>query len=265
MSLTGPSFWPLRGQFRGKVDKSQARPAASDTLIYEWEGDRLFDVLDAPLLVASTSTRRAEILHTVGWPFETCPVETDESRAPGEEAPAYVERVARGKAEAVCAERPGRIVLGADTVVVVDAQILGKPVDEHDARRMLRLLSGRWHDVLTGVALLRAVDSSGRGREGQMPRTALRRQANAAQPESAGLCVTAHEVTQVRFAPMTGDEIEWYVATGEPMGKAGGYAIQGRAARFIEGITGDYFNVVGLPVRLLYRLLRETGLIGLRS
>lgn len=212
-------------------------------------------IFDAPLLVASASPRRAEILRTVGWPFETCLVETDESRAPDEDAPAYVKRLARAKAEAAAAQYPQQIVLGADTVVVVDDQILGKPVDEDDAGRMLRLLSGRWHDVLTGVALLRAGDLPGCRREGGIAGLDPRADGSA-QPESAGLCAVAHEVTQVSFAPMTAGEINWYVATGEPMGKAGAYAIQGRAARFIEGIRGDYFNVVGLPVRLLYRLLR---------
>ncbi len=213
-------------------------------------------IFDEPLLVASTSPRRAEILRTVGWSFETCLVETDESRAPGEDAVAYVERLARAKAETAAAQYPQRIVLGADTVVVVDAQILGKPVDEDDAGRMLRLLSGRWHDVLTGVALLRAGDPSGRAMGGEIARPGPR-QGKTAQPESRDLWAVAHELTQVSFAPMTDDEITWYVATGEPMGKAGAYAIQGRAARFIEGIRGDYFNVVGLPVRLLYKLLRE--------
>jgi septum formation protein len=213
-------------------------------------------VFDTPLLVASTSPRRAEILRIVGWPFETCPVEIDESRAPREEAPAYVERLARAKAEAAVARYPRQVVLGADTVVVVDEQILGKPVDEDDARRMLRLLSGHWHSVLTGIALRRAGNPSGHPAESEIARPDPGPDDNA-RPGSPGLCVVAHEVTQVGFAPMTDEEISWYVTTGEPFGKAGAYAIQGRAARFIEAIRGDYFNVVGLPVRLLYKLLRE--------
>ena len=181
------------------------------------------------LVLASGSPRRAEILRTVGWPFETLVVDIDEARAPDEGASSYVERLAREKAEAAGSRQPGQLVLGADTVVVVDNEILGKPRNEEEARRMLRLLSGRWHDVLTGVALLNG--------------------------ENSGIIV-AHEVTRVRFAAMNDDEIDWYVATGEPMDKAGAYAIQGLGSRFIEGIYGDYFNVVGLPVRLLYKLIQ---------
>jgi len=182
------------------------------------------------LVLASGSPRRVEILRTVGWPFETLAVDIDEARAPGEGAVRYVERLAREKAEAVGSHPPGQLVLGADTVVLVDNEILGKPRDEEEARRMLRLLRGRWHEVLTGVALLNGENSGS---------------------------VVAHEVTQVRFAEMSDDEIDWYVATGEPMDKAGGYAIQGLGSRFIEGINGDYFNIVGLPVRLLYKLIQK--------
>ena len=189
------------------------------------------------LILASTSPRRAEILRMVGWPFDKYAVPIDESRRPNEAPVAYVERLALEKAEAAAAGQlsappASRVILGADTVVVVEADLLGKPADENDARRMLRQLSGRWHEVITGVALIR----SGAG-------------GNARR--------VAHERTRVRFATMTADEIEWYVATGEPMDKAGAYAIQGNAARFIEEIQGDYLNIVGLPVRLVYKLLRE--------
>lgn len=180
------------------------------------------------LILASGSPRRAEILHTVGWPFETLAVDIDESRHPGEEAATYVERVARAKAEAAALLMPGLTVLGADTVVVIENEILGKPLDDQDARRMLRLLQDRWHQVLTGVALVNG---------------------------AAGSSKIAYEVTEVRFAAMTEVEISWYVATGEPMDKAGAYAIQGQGARFIKEIRGDYLNVVGLPVRLLYVLV----------
>jgi septum formation protein len=181
------------------------------------------------LILASASPRRAEILRTVGWPFEALAVDIDESRRAGEEAAAYVERVARAKAEAAALRVPGSTVLGADTVVVIENEILGKPIDDEDARRMLRLLRDRWHQVLTGVALVNG---------------------------DAGWSSLAHEVTEVRFAEMSEDEISWYVATGEPKDKAGAYAIQGRGARFIREIRGDYSNVVGLPVRLVYDLLR---------
>jgi septum formation protein len=179
------------------------------------------------LVLASTSPRRAEILRTVGWPFKASPVDIDESREAGEDAVSYVERLARAKAEAGAARSSAGLVLGADTVVLIDREILGKPRDEEDARRMLRLLSGREHEVLTAVALIDAHAES----------------------------KVAHEITGVKFARMSEDEISWYVSTGEPMDKAGAYAIQGQGARFIEGIKGDYFNVVGLPVRLVYRLV----------
>ena len=183
-------------------------------------------------VLASASPRRAEILRTVGWPFEALAANIDESRLAGEDPPGYVKRVARLKAEAVALLSPGATVVGADTVVVVDGEILGKPRDEEEARRMLRQLQGRWHEVLTGVAVFN-------GKTGQ-PKV-------------------VYEVTKVRFAPMSEDEIDWYVSTGEPMDKAGAYAIQGLGARFVQGIKGEYSNVVGLPVRLLYELLRETN------
>ena len=182
------------------------------------------------IVLASASPRRAEILRTVNWPFETLPLDIDETRESGEDAAAYVQRLARAKAEAAARRSPGSTVVGADTVVVISRQILGKPADQDDARGMLRQLSGQWHQVLTGVALI-----------------------DSATSESKVAC----EITEVKFAVMSRDEIDWYVASGEPMDKAGAYAIQGLGARFIEGIRGDYFNVVGLPVRLLYKMVRE--------
>jgi septum formation protein len=190
-------------------------------------GNRAQMIAVPKLILASASPRRAEILRTVGWPFETLAVGIDESRQAGEDAAAYVERVARAKAEAAALCVPRATVLGADTVVVIENEILGKPLDDEDARRMLRLLQDRRHQVLTGVALVN---------------------------NEAGWSSVAHEVTEVRFAAMSEDEINWYVATGEPQDKAGAYAIQGQGARFIKEIRGDYFNVVGLPVRLLYHL-----------
>ena len=183
------------------------------------------------LLLASASPRRAEILRAVNWPFETLATNIDETLAHGETATQAIERLALEKAEAAMKQRPSALVLGADTVVVIDSEILGKPQDDGDARRMLRLLSGRWHDVLTGVALVRAADNRRR--------------------------TVAHERTQVRFGVMSDAEIDWYVKSGEPMDKAGAYAVQGSAALFIEEIRGDYWNVVGLPIRLLYRLVSE--------
>ncbi len=180
------------------------------------------------LVLASSSPRRAEILSAVGWPYETMVAGIDESRTPGEDAAAYVQRLAREKAEAVVARLQNGLVLGADTVVVVNGEILGQPRDDDDARRMLKLLSGKWHEVLTGVALIRA---------GKEPET-----------------LVDYERTRVRFGEMSADEIEWYVGTGEPKGKAGAYAVQGRAALLIEEIEGEYFNIVGLPIRLVYEL-----------
>ncbi len=188
------------------------------------------DVLQNKLVLASRSPRRAEILKAIGWPFEAVAANIDESRADSEAAVPYVRRLAQTKAEKVAKDLPSRLVLGADTVVVVDDEILGQPSDAEDARRMLKLLSGKWHDVLTAVALLRAGDNRS---------------------------VVDHEKTRVRFAEMSIAEIDWYVATGEPMDKAGAYAVQGSAALFIEEIEGDYFNIVGLPVRLVYKLVRK--------
>ena len=183
------------------------------------------------IVLASKSPRRAEILTAVGWESESIAADIDETRNPDEDAISYVKRLATLKAETVATRFPGSLVLGADTVVVIGEEILGQPRDDEDARRMLRLLSGRWHMVLTGVALVRF---------GIPPRV-----------------VVEHATTRVRFYQMTADEIDWYIATGEPRDKAGAYAIQGRGALFIEGIQGDYFNVVGLPIRLVYDLSRR--------
>jgi septum formation protein len=180
------------------------------------------------LILASASPRRAEILRTVGWPFEILVVDVDETRRRDEEAVTYVERVAGKKAHAAAAQFPAAMIVAADTVVVIDTEILGKPRDDEDARGMLRKLSGQWHQVLTGVAFIDGGSAEVR---------------------------VAYEKTEVKFAVMSQDEIDWYVSSGEPRDKAGAYAIQGLGARFIEGIRGDYFNVVGLPVRLLYELV----------
>ena len=192
-------------------------------------GRQLEGIYGEKLVLASASPRRAEILRTIGCSFETLAVNIDESHHSSESAADYVQRLAQEKAGAA-AEKVGAggVVIGADTVVVVDEMILGKPRDGEDARRMLRLLSGRWHEVLTGVALVRA--------EGRVRRA------------------VAYETTRVQFASVSDDEIDWYVATNEPMDKAGAYAVQGRAALFIEKIEGDYWNVVGLPIQLVYKL-----------
>lgn len=182
-----------------------------------------------PLVLASSSPRRSEILSAVGWPFEAHPAGVDETRRAGEAPEEFVQRLAREKAESVARTRLFGLVLGADTTVVVGGEILEKPRDEEDAHRMLRLLSGRWHEVLTGVALVRA---------------------------ETGRSAVGVERTRVRFAETSEEEIAWHVKTGDVLDKAGAYAVQGRAALFIRGIEGDYWNVVGLPVRLVYELAR---------
>jgi len=154
--------------------------------------------------------------------------DVDESERPGEEPADYVQRLAKEKAEVIAARHPGRLVLGADTTVVLDDAIIGKPLDLDDARRMLRLLSASTHDVLTGVAI-------------------------AGNGEVRVDC----QRTSVKFSEMSEDEIEHLALRGDPLDKAGAYAVQAQAALFIEGIEGDYWNVVGLPVSMVYRLVRE--------
>ena len=183
------------------------------------------------LVLASASPRRAEILRAVDWPFEVSVVDIDESPFVAENPTTYVERLAREKAAAAAPRHPGQLILGADTVVLVDGKVLGKPSDMDDARRMLRQLSDRWHEVLTGVALVR-------GGENRQP-------------------LVAHERTRVHFSAMSDEEINWHVENGQPLDKAGAYAVQGHAALFIRELQGDYWNVVGLPVQLVYRMARE--------
>jgi septum formation protein len=181
------------------------------------------------LILASSSPRRAEILTSLGIPFDVEPADIDEAPLAGEGAEATAARLAAGKAAAVAVRRKGALILAADTLVVLDSAVLGKPADDPDAARMLSLLSGREHQVVTAICL-RPDDGPG---------------------------TTRTEWSRVRFAPLTTDEIDWYVATGEPRDKAGAYAVQGLGARFIEGIEGSFTNVMGLPARAVYRLLRE--------
>lgn len=182
------------------------------------------------LILASRSPRRAEILRAVGWPFEAFTAGIDETRRPEEDVISYVTRLALEKAEAVADNISSGLVLGADTVVVTEGEILGQPRDTEDTKRMLRLLSGKWHDVWTGVALIRTDNRA---------------------------VVTAQETTRVRFTAMSEEEIDWYAASDEPKDKAGAYAVQGVAALFIEEIQGEYFNIMGLPIRLVYELSRK--------
>jgi nucleoside triphosphate pyrophosphatase len=180
------------------------------------------------LILASASPRRADLLTSAGFTFEVVPAGVDERPVDGEEPQAYALRVARQKAAAVDARcrQAGTVVLAADTVVVADGQLLGKPSDSADALRMLRLLAGRTHAVHTAVV------------------------ARFLGQEHSEVVTT-----RVRFLPLTDGEMAWYISSGEAEGKAGGYAIQGYAARFIDWIEGSWSNVVGLPVATVYRLL----------
>jgi len=183
------------------------------------------------LILASTSPRRQELLRNAGIEFEVQPANVAEEVVPGESPERCAERLGAAKASAVYDQRPDCQVLGADTLVVVGEEILGKPVDALDAARMLRLLSGRQHRVITGVCLLTP---------GHPPWKTVR-----------------HEITHVTMGQLTDEEINRYVASGEPMDKAGAYAIQGFASRWIPRIEGCYFNVVGLPISLVYGMLRD--------
>jgi septum formation protein len=179
------------------------------------------------IVLASASPRRAELLRAAGIDFEVQPANVDEAIATGESPNEYVCRLAEAKARLVHERDVRRIVLAADTAVVVDAHILGKPLDDTDASRMLRLLSGRTHEVLTAVSIFHP---------GQIVDTRV-------------------DTATVEFAPLSDADIDWYVSSGEPMDKAGAYAVQGLASRFVTRIEGSYSNVVGLPVALVYQML----------
>ncbi len=184
-----------------------------------------------PLILASASPRRQELLKNAGISFRLCPVKIDEARRSGESGIEYVRRMASEKALSAGGRAPRQwLVLGADTVVESDGQILGKPLDRADAIRMLRLLSGTTHFVLTGFCLVRA-------------------------PNSVELA--QHESTQVEFRPLDDEEIMSYVASGEPFDKAGAYGIQGLASKFVRKVNGCFFNVVGLPVSAVYEALKS--------
>jgi septum formation protein len=187
--------------------------------------------LEPRLVLASASPRRARILETLGVPFRVVVSDVDESLRPGEAGDAAVERLAREKAAAV-ARSESLPVLAADTEVLCDGRVLGKPGSAADAMEILGLLAGRSHDVVTGVCLI-----------------------------AEGVVRSGVERTTVTFAPMSERERAWYVATGEPMDKAGAYHVDGRGALFVTSIAGSPSNVAGLPVRLVLRLAREAGLV----
>jgi septum formation protein len=200
---------------------------------------------DSPRLVlASASPRRAEILTSLGIPFTVAPTDIPEEPLPGETAEAAARRLAAEKAREAAARNPGSWVLAADTLVFLDGDTLGKPRDNREAAEMLGRLAGREHGVVTAVHLRLGGDpDAGRG---------------------------VAETSRVRFAPMTEDEIRWYVSTGEPRDKAGAYGVQGLGARFVAEIHGSFTNVMGLPARAVYELLRSApdpalGLLALSS
>ena len=210
------------------------------------------------LVLASASPRRAELLRAAGISFDVVIANVDESVRPGETPPQHVARLAEEKAFRVLPQARTRPVLGADTVVVVDGAILGKPADAADARRMLRTLSGRQHQVMTGVALIAEPAVLGAHAAEGGPHVSG---AGAAYVPESITVRDGIDVTTVEFAPLTEAEITAYVGSGEPMDKAGAYAIQGLASRFVRRIEGSYSNVVGLPVALVYDLCKRAGLL----
>jgi septum formation protein len=183
-----------------------------------------------PLLLASESPRRRQLLEMLGIPFRVVVPNVDETRRTGELPDAYVVRLARAKAAAVAAREPGELVLGADTTVVIRGDVLEKPSSAEEAAAMLAKLQGRTHQVMTAVALT-----------------------------EDGRVEHALDVTEVTFRPLTDEMITAYVATGEPMDKAGAYAVQGLGAALVAGIRGDFFGVMGLPLRLVLELLERFG------
>jgi septum formation protein len=187
---------------------------------------------ESNIILASASPRRHDILARLGINFTAIASNVDERPHVDESPGDYIIRIARSKVVDVARKYESGLVIGADTVVVLDSKILGKPIDDEDARQMLFSLAGRWHAVMTGVALYD---------------TATKRE------------VVDFEKTLVRFAPLTDAEINWYLATGEHKDKAGAYGIQGCAGLFIEEIAGNYHNVVGLPIPLVYRLANRLG------
>jgi septum formation protein len=189
-------------------------------------------VSSCKVVLASSSPRRRELLNLIGIAHEVRPANLDESMRPREDPRRHAERLARDKAGAVAVRDPDLITIAADTIVVINRKVLGKPVDKADAARMLAMLSGREHTVITAVAVSR----------GKKLRSAI-------------------EEVKVKFRRLREDEIEAYIATGEPMDKAGAYGIQGYGATIVERVEGDYFAVMGLPLVRLIGLMRDVGVV----
>ncbi|OUN00542.1 MAG: septum formation protein Maf [Firmicutes bacterium ZCTH02-B6] len=188
--------------------------------------------MDKPIILASASPRRQQLLAETGLPFTVAVSEVDEEAIDGASPRELAARRALCKAQAVARTVPRGLVIGADTIVLCQGQVLGKPKDTADAKRLLSLLSGKSHRVITGVCVIEA---------------------------PSGRCAVDSACTKVTFRRLAPDEIDRYVTTGEPMDKAGAYGIQGKGALLVERIVGDYFNVVGLPLTLLARMLKEFG------
>ena len=189
-------------------------------------------------ILASASPRRRELLSSIGLTFDVLPSNVPEVRREGEAPEEYVARLSRDKAGALATVHPSRWVIAADTTVLLGEELLEKPADARDAERMLATIAGRTHVVYTGVTL------------------------ENAQREYRDTRVAESEV---RMLPLSAEDIEWYVRTGEPLDKAGAYAVQGRGAMFIESIHGSYTNVVGLPLATLFQMLRKAGLDPLQN
>ena len=181
------------------------------------------------IVLASASPRRSELMELAGIPFSVVPAHINEEVLPGEQPNDHVMRLSREKAQAVAARAEGRLFIGADTVVVLDGRIMGKPSDEREAHEMLSALSGRTHEVITGFTLF---------------------------DRESGVCLSRSVGTEVTFRAIGDGEIRAYIASGCPMDKAGAYAIQGRAVHFVRSIHGSYTNVIGLPMAELYELLQ---------
>ena len=189
-------------------------------------------------ILASSSPRRRELLTSIGIDFDVIPSDVPEEHQLGEAPEEYVARLSRDKANALAQEHRGRWVIAADTTVHLGEQLLEKPADAKDAERMLATIAGQTHVVYTGVTL---------------------------QNVDGGYCDTRVAETEVRMLPLSAQEIEWYVASGEPLDKAGAYAAQGIGAVFIESIHGSYTNVVGLPLATLFQMLRRAGMDPLKN
>ena len=224
---------------------------------------RMHQPKNPELILASSSPRRQELLREIGIPFQVHAANINEDQRPDEPPIAYALRLAREKAEAVAAQYPQSYVLGADTIVVIDGEVLGKPQDHADAARMLRKLSGRAHEVTTAVSLTPpSTFASSAVPPNLLPPSTFSPSTIPSEKVAQGtLAETRASTTKVYFREIAEAEIQQYVADGEPMDKAGAYAIQGGASRWTDRIEGEFSNVVGLPLSLVTEMLKITALM----